>query len=415
MLAWIKKHKIIFIVEMLCLVLLLPGCFAKEKVLVEDRQMSGTGVHRIENITLKPGVYRLEAHDAVLEDAFVTFYLHSATATYKAIRYNAINVTNQVPAAECMIYVADSVEDAYIECAPAGISNNCVTVALVRLNTGSRIALFYVALASLVLNLLIRLREKILSGKIPVEKQLAGGIVALAVGMAYLPYATDYFSFEGELLAHLTEIERLSENGLSEIGGSLYLLPAVLLRMVGLPLMNAYKLYLLVLLVAAAVLTCSVFGHCTGNWLAAAFGSVAYVTCPYFINVLYGVQAPSVIAAMAVCPGVLGGVYCLMRKTQGAKGFRWGSFLWTCAGVVWLVLNWRGRSFGEIVSGVAVGMYACGAVALAAWLLNGKSKHVNSGVARGILLLLFLIAFTAAAYRTNEIALHNHVVRLYDM
>lgn len=376
MLTWIKKHKILFVIEVLCLVLLLPGCFAGEKAVVESREVAGTGSHRIGDIALKPGVYRLEVRDAVLEDGVVGVNIVSETATYMALRYNEAHVTKQVTEVNRLIYVTDAVKDAFIECVPDGIGNNQLSVALVRLNLGSRIALFYGALGCLVLNLLMGLRERILAGSVSKEKLLAGGVLTLAVGLVYLPYATDYFSFAGDIQIHLAEIERLSENSMQGILGNLYLLPAVLFRMVGLPLMTAYKLYLLILLALTATMTYYGLKWCTGSVMAAALGSFVYTVSPYLVSAVYVSQALDRILVLAFLPFAVCAVVCGIfgRKKQGAP-----------------------------------------AAFPVSWARGEKGGRINPNVVRAIIILVFLVALGTVVYQTNDIALHNPVVRLYDM
>ncbi len=421
--AWIKKHKILFAVEILCLILLLPGCFTGGNTIVKNAELIANGVVRIELSTLQTGVYRLTT-ESKLADSFVTLSLNAEKETYRALRYNVGRVTPEAPADEMIIYVAGEAENVYLVCTPSGLELNQFSVKLVELNWGSRMLLFGVLAVITAWNLLAAFREKALSGAMSGEQLLSYGILVLTVLTVFLPYATNYFSLAGELSAHLEAIELYGDSFGRGLMNAPMLVFCALFRGIGFPVTVAYKMYLFLAIAVTAGVSYRSFCKCVNNRMAAVFGSVVYMATPYSVSLLYEKQAVDEYTAMIFLPLFLGGIYSLIAegRKQGHLGKAVGM---TAAGVIGLVLCALGAALpaeGTLVNSfvrewgslLVNALFAMAAAFLADWL-SGKEAEDKSACKKAVLVGLFVIAFLVLTFNTNEIALTNPVVRLYEM
>lgn len=343
MLAWMKKHKILLVVELLCIAILVPGCFAKEELILMNDECAGNTQSAIYNIALEPGVYQIRVAAEAQEDETITVDMGCWAETHKALRTNGVRLAKEQGETTFEAYVYDNITTAYIECTPDGSGFYALSIEIVKLNWGSRMLVFGAFVGCFLLNMLVWLREKILAGTISKEKQIAIWMMLLGVAIAYFPYATDYFTIVADGAFHLQRIEGLARTlgeaaqfpvrvqsywlydhgyAVSMFYGDTFLVIPALFRLIGFSIMASYKMFLFLVIVATTGVAYYSFKKCTGNVYAAAFGSFLYTVSPYFIYNIYNRQAVGEYLGMIFLPLIISGMFRLYTEDMNAPEYR---------------------------------------------------------------------------------------------
>lgn len=332
---FLGKHRILLGVELLLIILCGILSFLPEKIvfstdagdIASRMDVDGySGYYRSDEIVLSPGVYRLRAHGGDHEGTWY-FTVSSGESTYQALRCNETSISAHRREVDMEVYVVDKVDTAFVSYKYIGETGQPIEkISLYHTGAGWRMLAFILLLVAIAVNLLVWLRE---SG-VKKEQQMVVWGLGLCVLLAYLPYTTDYFSYGDDLQFHLRRIEGLKETLLhgqpfpvrvqeywlyghsftvTGFCGDLFLLFPAVLRIIGFSLMDAYKLFVLAVLVGTAGIAYYAFYRCSGNHYSAMLGSVLYELAPYHIYSVYNQSAVGEYLGMMFLPLVLCGIY----------------------------------------------------------------------------------------------------------
>lgn len=326
---FLRKHKWLLGIELACILFCLAACFRPEETVFsaeagEIADMLQTGedgsYYRSGDITLLPGVYVL---GVVCGDHQGTLFsnVQAWESSFQALRSNGGAVYAHQREADLELYVTEKVDRAYVICNYINETEQPIErILLRRTSAGWRMLLFLVLLAATGLNLLLWFREGILSGRVGKDREIVFWTLSASVLLAYLPYAVDYFYVGADGWTQLQRIEELKESPLQ--GGQLFLLLPALLRVIGFPLMDAYRFFVAAVLAGTALLSYHCFYRCSGNRYGALAGSVLYELAPYHIYCLYNQSAVEEYLGMMFLPLVVWGIYRLY--TEDVKSTSYG-------------------------------------------------------------------------------------------
>lgn len=358
---------LLLIVELLVILVLLPGCFRQEKRIGlfygEDLQALATQAdNHIEvcgnQMTLTPGVYRLRVQTKLLEEQSLYVEMKCEYAYFKALRTNGITVLPCTDSADVTVFVLDKVPTAYVYCEFYGVSTDgLVQLEIYKTGMGNRMLLFIVLAFFGALDFMLGFRRQILEGRITHRQQAVFWTLAAGILIAYFPYLTDYFSFGADSLFHWSRIAflknsllqgggfpvRVQSTWLNDHGyavslfyGDLFLYIPALLQIIGFSVMTAYKMFVLLILAATALVSYFSIKKCVKDEYAALFGSMIYLLVPYHIFNVYSRGALGECLAMIFLPLVCCGMYLLYTEdvtSEEYKKYKW-YVIWGMSGVL---------------------------------------------------------------------------------
>jgi hypothetical protein len=336
--------------EILCVLLILSGCFRKEQLicgfqgedlLQQDSQYSG------DDMRLTPGVYQVRVESIVETEQSLFVEIDPGNHYYNSFKGNGVTIFPGEGYADFEVYVTQTIPAAHVQCIfTNGDTEMLTNVSVYKLNWGVRILLFWMVLLFVVFDLILFARHCILAGRISRKQQivfltLLGGII-----IAYFPYLADYFSFGADTSYHLLRIESLKETLLQggsftirihsysnfdhgslipSFYGDLFLYIPALLRLIGFPLMTAYKMFVFVVFAATAVVSYVSFKKCVQDEYAALFGSLVCLFAPYRILNFNNRGAVGEYLAMIFIPMVCCGMYLLFtnENSPAYRGYKW--------------------------------------------------------------------------------------------
>jgi len=212
---FVIKYRVLIIAEVILFLTFLFVGMSKEKLAFSTDWTSE--LERAEGrsafVKLVPGVYRLQASaQAMSDEEYLYFDVASDKSTYKAIRCDGGMIRGAQKKVDFEVYVIDTVEEAYITCDSAGATSFTIdNIALTRTALGERMICFITLALSLLLNTLLVLRDKILSGAVTKEQKWSYVILLIGLFISYFPYMTDYFSLVGDVPHSCLRIEHIGE------------------------------------------------------------------------------------------------------------------------------------------------------------------------------------------------------------
>ncbi len=332
-----SRHRILLCVELLGILVCWAFCFRPEEPVFSvdgeaiSRKMEADGscdYYRSEEFALSPGVYRLEVRGGDHEGIWYPT-VSTEESSFQALRCNGASVFAHQRETKIEVYVVDPVDKAFVACNYIGETGQAIeAVTLIRTGIGWRMLTFILLLAATGVNLLVWMRQALTEGRMLREQEIVVWVLGFCVLLAYLPYTTDYFSTGADGAFHLLRIEGLKETllggrqfpvriqeywlyghgyAVSSFYGDLFLLFPVMLRVIGFNLMDAYKLFMLAVLVGTALTSYYSFYKCTGDRYGALLGSVLYQLAPYHIYNFYNRSAVGEYLGMMFLPLVLCG------------------------------------------------------------------------------------------------------------
>lgn len=341
----------LFSMELLGVIICVLFCFRpRELVFFADADAVADRLYVEENgnyyrsdlFVLQPGTYQLrvrcEDHEGILYPA-----VGALESSYRALRCNGATVFAHEREIEIEAYVTDRVDSAYVICNYIRETKQpMVEIELYRTSGGWRILTCILTLVFTGVNLLIGLRDKLLTGAVSIERGVAAGVLSLSVLLAYLPYCVDYMNLGADTGFHLLRIEGLKETllrggqfpvrvqeywlyghgyAVSSFYGDLLLFFPALLRLIGFSLMDAYKIFVLAVLAGTAVIAYVSFFRCTKSRRGALLGSVLYELAPYHIHNIYKRGAVGEYLGMMFLPLVFCGFYQLYTQDEQEKDY----------------------------------------------------------------------------------------------
>lgn len=348
-----RCYQIMLLVEIICVILLLPGCFRKEeevyslqgeKLAESLTEMDGCLEFTGEKIQLLPGVYQVEVKSNLWEEQKIKVEMRCDNANFHSLLENAVVIFSGNDFQKFRFYVLDKVAEAYIQCDFYGAQEDTlIELNVYRTNKGNRVLLLTGLACFAVVDFLVIFRKRILEGSVSRKKQVIFLFLALGVLLAYFPYLTDYYSLGADTGFHLSRIARLAETleqnlnlpiriqsgwlyghgyAVSMFYGDLFLLLPAGLLLSGFSLMSAYKIFVLLLLAVTAGISYHCFYRCIKSEYAALFGSLTYLLTPYYLYTLYSRGAMGEMLAMVFLPLVFCGVYLLYTEDVKALNYK---------------------------------------------------------------------------------------------
>lgn len=365
-----KKYNhcvILLAVELLVVVILLPGVFRKAELMyffegqdlqISDMQSEGMVEAYSRELILTPGVYRVRVEAALEKEQVLGVEIKSDNASFRALRTNIIPIFPGDDLVEYEVWVSNKLSDAYVQCnfMNADISN-LKLLTIYKTAMGDRMLLVIMVFFFGVLDGMIFLRKKILEGRVTRKQQMVFWTLLAGIFLAYFPYLTDYCSIGADAAFHWSRIEylknsllqgstfpvRVQNTWLSDHGyavsifyGDLFLYIPAFLRLLGFPIMTAYKMFVFLILAATAVIAYYSFRKCVKEEYAALFGSMVYLLIPYHIQNIYNRAAVGECLAMAFLPLVCCGMYLLYTKDMTSveyRKYKW-YIVWGMSGIV---------------------------------------------------------------------------------
>lgn len=352
-----NRYLLLLVTELLCLILLLPGCFREAELVdafngenIAD-MMTPVSDHLEffgEKSVLSPGVYEIRVQTRLAAGQTIFVEMKCDDSYFKALRGNGVSVFSGNDEMTFSVWAVDKLPSAYIQCNFYGTgSESLVSLEVYRTNRGNRVLLFLALTIFGVIDALIVFRRRILEGQVTRKQQIVLWTLSAGVLIAYFPYLTDYFSAGADTMFHWTRITGLKETleqgaslpvrvqsfwnyghgyAVSIFYGDLFLLIPAGLLLMGFPMLTAYKIFILVLLAATAVISYHSFYRCVKEEYAALFGSMIYLLIPYHILNIYNRGALGECLAMTFLPLVCCGMYLLYTEdvqSVSYKKYKW--------------------------------------------------------------------------------------------
>lgn len=352
-----KRYFILILAELLCLLILLPGCFKNEEQIYgfngEDIihmavQVGDSLEFCGDRLELTPGVYEIRLQARTVEGQSISVEMKYENAYFRSLRSNAAVVFSGDDYLEIPVYVLDKVTSAYVQCNFYGVgAEGLEQLDVYRTNKGSRIVLFLAVIVFGALDFLIEFRRRVLDGRITKRQQVVFWSLTVGVLIAYFPYLTDHFSLGADTLFYVSRIDWLTETleqgatfpiriqshwnydhgyAVSMFYGDLFLFIPAILQLIGFSIMAAYKMFIFIMLAATAAISYWSFYKCVKDEYAALFGSVIYLLAPYHIYNVYSRGSLGECLAMTFLPLVASGMYLLYTEditTDSYKKIKW--------------------------------------------------------------------------------------------
>lgn len=362
-----KRYFILLMAELLCLLLLLPGCFRKEELI---QSIYGEDIGEIttqtddhlefcsDRMELAPGVYEIRIQSRLADGQRMVVEMKYDNAYFNSLRGNVVTVFSGNDDMDFLVYALDKVPSAYVKCDFHGVgTEGLVQLDICRTNKGNRVVLFLTIVVFAVLDFLLEFRRRILDGRVTKRQQVVFWSLTVGVLIAYFPYLTDYFVVGADTLFHVSRIAWLKETleqgvslpvrvqsywnydhgyAVSMFYGDLFILIPTLLYGIGFPLMTSYKAFVLILLAATAFIAYHSFFRCMKEEYAALFGSVIYLLMPYHLFSIYNKSAVGEMLAITFFPLLFCGMYLLFTEKiseDSYKKHKW-YIVWGISGVL---------------------------------------------------------------------------------
>ena len=347
-----KRYLPLILIEILCLILLLPGCFQKNRpvdsfygedimemaIPVEDHlEFCG------DRLELTPGVYSIRVQSRLADGETMSVEMKCEDSYYKTLRGNSVTVFSHNDDLTFSVWVLDKVHSAYVQCQfYNGGPESLVSLEVYRTNKGNRILFFLALVFFAALDVMLEFRRRILEGLVPKKQQVVFWVLVAGVLLAYFPYMTDYMLLGEDTMLHVNRIAGLKEilehgHAVSMFYGDLFLFFPAVLHFIGFSLMTSYKLFVLALLTATAIIAYRAFYKCVKDEYAALFGSMFYLLIPYHIFNVYSRGAIGECLAMTFLPVVACGMYLLY--TEDVKSTSYKKYKWYLIGGISAVLQ----------------------------------------------------------------------------
>lgn len=352
-----KRFYLLLALELLAVLVAFTGCFRRVQTVceIQGTEVAASAVPsdnglRYQGIPveLRPGVYQVRVNSHPVEGQSLYVEVLCEDGGFKALQGNGVTIFPEQREIDFEVYVTRRISRAYVQCDIAGGGVELVdSISLYRTRLGGYMLLFLMLVGFAVLDGMILWRRAILDGKVRKEQQIVFWGLVGTVLLVYFPYLTEYFYGGADTFFHVTRIEALKEsllNGcplpirvqdywvfghgyaVSLFYGDFFLIIPALLRIIGFPLSFAYKAFMLLIVVATALIAYLSLKKCVKDSYAALFGAVLYTMVPYRVFDIYNRGAMGECLAMAFMPLVCCAVYLLFTENVDSadyKRYKW--------------------------------------------------------------------------------------------
>ena len=346
-LTWKKSRifKVVAALEFLIILALIPGCLrAGEKTAAYEG--AGTGEVTVSGLSFGPGVYQVTVEYQAQTGSSSVISVTDQEYGRHRLYCNDIPLPGELNGRQFRFWLTSGSDAIAISTVPGeGAGLNVTGIWVQKTAAGGRIGLFLAAVIFLLADGLW-LYGKSLAGR-PDGRKKAFVAVGLAgvIGVVSVPLMVDYLIYGMDLIFHLIRIEgvreglaggqfpvRIQPNWLNGHGyaasifyGDTFLAIPAMLRMLGFSIQTAYKLFLLILNAATALIAYVCFKRCFRDEYVGLIGSMLYTWSPYRIYDLYGRSALGETVALCFLPILFYGFYRIFTEDIHGKEY---SRLW---------------------------------------------------------------------------------------
>lgn len=336
-----NKFRILLCVELVLLLIGVPGLLRGEK-LIAGREDTDKLLE--EGVSVPAGVYTMKIYYDAGESGAgeLSILVPEEEQKFNTLLANVVALQTGIHERECQFYLWDSVD-----CLKAGISaTEDVQVQGLELYaeaSGSRIYLFWLVLGILLVNGGVALAAYHKKRGIPADRQLAFLGIPLLVLVSSLPSLVDYNIIGADLVFHMMRIEALADSicrgelscriesmwmaghgyANSIFYGDICLALPALLRIMGFPMDSAYRIFLVSVNLATALVAYVSFCKCFNSRLIGMFGCALYTLAPYRMYNMYNRAAVGEFTAMIFLPLLAWGFYKIYTEDTYKKGYLW--------------------------------------------------------------------------------------------
>lgn len=340
---FLKSRRILVLlcVELLLILIGVAGLFGPRGVITGPEE---TDLLLGEGIPLSAGVYTARIYYEIGDNASGGFGVEAPEAPYRTLFCNNVTLCPGLKCRECQFYLMGSVDNLRISVQDYSDGTLEIKgVELVADTEGSRIYLFWVILACLLLDGVLMLSMYNRKFPIPPATQRAVfGIPGLAL-LSSLPVMVDYNIMGTNLMFHMMRIEALTDKirqgeptarieslwlaghgcASSIFCGDTFLVIPALFRLIGFTPDGSYRLFVVTVNLATAWISYACFRKCFRDKDIGMLGAVLYTLAPYRIHIMYNRAAADEYLAMIFLPLLALGFYRIYTEDPKKKGYLW--------------------------------------------------------------------------------------------
>lgn len=334
-----SKIKMLLCIELFLILFGIVGLFGKNEIIVSREQ---TDVLINEGVSLPAGVYSLKLYYRGEGACLGDYGVEVQDAMFKTVLLNNVPLYSGLTERECEFYLRDNVNNLK---AVLNVGENVEIqgMELISTNKGSRVFLFWIILISLILNSFFMLAMYHRKHPFSAEQQLVIFGVPLFALIASIPSMVDYNMIGADMIFHMQRVEALAQSivrgelsvriesfwlgghGYANsifYGDTVLFIPAFL-RVLGMNMDSAYRLFLVVVNFATAWIAYISFSRCFKSPTIGVFGCALYTLAPYRIYNIYNRAAVGEFSAMIFLPLLAWGFYRIYTEDQRKKGYLW--------------------------------------------------------------------------------------------
>lgn len=342
-----NKFFILLIPEGIILLFLLPGLFRPlESVMIYD----GEGiVHEVKetlefpNLMFGAGVYEVTVSYEAMGENSSTISVTDGSGIYKGLYANDIPLTSGKTGEKFNFWLTGKSDFVNIRITPAeGTELKLREIMVSETHAGNRILIFIWVCVSLLTDGAYLYGKSLTGHKDRRERVLTACALLGIITAVSVPLLVDYCLQGMDLIFHLIRIEgvkegllsgqfpvRIQPNWLHGYGyatsvfyGDTFLLIPAALRLIGLPVQTAYRLFLLIINAATALIAYACFHRIFRKRTIGIVGSMLYTWAPYRIYDLYGRAALGEVIALTFLPVLLLGFYLIYTEDITKKEYK---------------------------------------------------------------------------------------------
>lgn len=339
--------------EMLILLALFFRCLGKEELqgiyygedMAEAVQDPSATQIETEPMRLPAGVYRVHVQTNMDgQEETLGVCVENGRGYTNSLKANAVTILPGNDAIDFDFFLTDTAYEVYLKIDYGKTSlDHLQEISVWKTRGGERILLFTALMIFLGIDMLLVFRRRCLEGKVSTERQMAVvSLCALAL-IQFIPYCNDTMIFDVDVPYHLLRIESLANamrtgeafpyritsywlDGHGYASSLFYcdfflMIPA-LLRVIGFPIMTAYKMFMFIVMAATGVITYAALQRCVRKEYAALLGTAVYVLAPYRFNNFYIRGAVGEYLAMTFVPMVFCGFYLLCTEDIASESYK---------------------------------------------------------------------------------------------
>lgn len=285
--------KIILLIELVILILLLPGCFQKTKTIVNTTEWEFDEKFQSQPLDLTPGVYQIHVDPEFEAGSMFDVGLWGNDSNFRSLLGNQVRIGANQAFVDFEYYILPGAKGVqlYVNLPP---ETDVVfeELTLCKLNLGARILFVCVLTLMVLVDALIIFGQKVRSGLVPVSCQITvAGLVALMI-LEALPLWTDYLisgiSTVPSYILRTEEIRSLTPMSKVSVlfGEGLMLLP-VAMRGIGFDVTSSYKITVFLCIVIVTLFVYFAVSCTFKNFYAGLLGTVFAMLAPWNSMILY--------------------------------------------------------------------------------------------------------------------------------